>query len=59
MSLEKQKFSELPKLISPETKTLKVISPKTKSLPEAQKVFTETKEKLKTISIREFFRIPE
>jgi len=36
-----------------------LVSPETKSSPEAQKVFIETREKLKTISSREFLKIPE
>lgn len=35
------------------------VSPETKSSPEAQKVLAETREKLKTISSREFLKIPE
>lgn len=49
------------KLKSPEKQAPKetFISPETKSSPEAQKVFTETREKLKTISSREFLKISE
>ena len=35
------------------------ISPETKISPEGQKVSAETREKLKTISSREFLKIPE
>ncbi|MDD3793746.1 MAG: hypothetical protein PHI37_02955 [Candidatus Gracilibacteria bacterium] len=49
MSLEKQKFSEVPKPISSETRETK----------EAKVISSETREKLKTISSREFLKIPE
>jgi len=35
------------------------ISPETKTSPEGQKISAETREKLKTISSREFLKIPE
>lgn len=55
MSLEKQKSPETPKI----EKQKSPVSPETKTSREAQEVFTETKEKLKTISSREFLKIPE
>jgi len=53
MTLDKLKPSEVK--TSKETQ----ISPETKTSPEGQKVSAETREKLKTISSREFLKIPE
>ena len=53
MSLDKLKQSEV------KTSNETQISPETKTSPEGQKVSDETREKLKTISSREFLKIPE
>lgn len=54
MSIDKFKSNEV-RLPSKETS----ISPETKTSPEWQKVSFETRERLKTISSREFLKIPE
>jgi len=53
MSLDKLKQSEV------KTSNETQISPETKTSPEGQKVSAETKEKLKTISSKEFLKISE